>query len=195
MKRILLIDNYDSFTYNLAHTLEEHKDVQLDVVRNNHIPEDIDQNYDGILLSPGPGIPSEAGSLLECVKYYMGRIPMFGVCLGHQAIVESLGGSLVNTVKVYHGIASEVNNHKTEQGILRNISSKFSAGRYHSWIVNESDLPQELEVTATIEDGTIMAFQHKNFPVYGVQFHPESILTPMGKTIIFNWIEEIPSKN
>lgn len=195
MKRILLIDNYDSFTYNLAHTLEEHHDVELHVVRNNHIPENLDHDFDGILLSPGPGIPSEAGQLLSCLNRYMGLMPIFGVCLGHQAIVESLGGSLINTEQVYHGIASEVYNHKSEQGILRNVSSKFSAARYHSWIVNQSDLPEELEVTATVEDGTIMAVQHKTYPVYGVQFHPESILTPMGKTIIFNWVEEIPSKN
>lgn len=194
MKKILLIDNYDSFTYNLAHILEEHPDVQLTIFRNTEIPEKITDNFDGLMLSPGPGIPKEAGQLIECISENLDKIPMFGICLGHQAIAEILGGQLLNTEKVYHGLAAEIYNRNNKTGILKDMGDQFSAGRYHSWVVSKDSFPSELEVTATIEDGTIMAFQHKKYPVFGVQFHPESILTPEGQKIIFNWVNNIQNK-
>lgn len=185
--KILLIDNYDSFTYNLAHLLEEMDHIDLTVVRNTNIPQDV-QSYDGVLVSPGPGIPKEAGQLMSFLKENIRKVPIFGVCLGHQAIAETLGGSLLNTSKVYHGVSAVVQNHRNDTGILQALGEDFQAGRYHSWVVNTTDFPEELQITATIEDGTIMAFQHKDYPVYGVQFHPESILTPHGKKILSNWI-------
>ena len=192
MKRILLIDNFDSFTYNIAHILEGQIQVELSVIRNNEIPSEITSLYDGVILSPGPGIPNEAGSLMKLIRENMHKIPMFGICLGHQAIAESLGGSLINTTKVHHGVSTMVLNHENKIGILKDIGSEFQAGRYHSWVVNKTDFPQELMITASTKEGTIMAFQHRTLPVYGVQFHPESILTPQGKNIIKNWIDEIP---
>lgn len=191
MKKILLIDNYDSFTYNLAHLLEENENVELTVVRNKDIPEDVAEKYDGVLLSPGPGIPSEAGQLLDFLRSNIGKISIFGVCLGHQAIAETLGGSLQNMDKVYHGISASVINLNNNTGILKDLGPEFQAGRYHSWRVLAENLPAELEVTARIEDGTIMAFQHRELPIYGVQFHPESILTPNGKNIVNNWLSTI----
>jgi len=191
MKHILIIDNYDSFSYNLVHLLEEMKDVTLDIVRNKNIPSNILEQYDGVLVSPGPGIPQEAGNLMNFLSDYIGKISIFGVCLGHQAIAESLGGSIQNTSEVYHGIASSIQNLSNEKGILKDLGNQFTAARYHSWIVNEIDLPSELEVTAKIEDGTIMAMEHQTYPLYSVQFHPESILTPDGKKIIQNWINSI----
>lgn len=194
MKKILLIDNYDSFTYNLAHVLEEHPEVELNVLRNTEIPENISETYDGLMLSPGPGIPKEAGELMKCIQDNLDKLPVLGICLGHQAIAESLGGKLLNTAKVYHGLSATINNHKNNAGILKNMGPQFEAGRYHSWVVNHENFPADLEITADIEDGTIMAFQHRSLPVFGVQFHPESILTPQGKTIIFNWVNDITKK-
>ncbi len=191
MKKILIIDNYDSFTYNLVHLLEETGEVELDVVRNRNIPKNAASEYDGVLLSPGPGIPKEAGDLLDFLANNIGKISIFGVCLGHQAIAESLGANLQNTEKVYHGVSAHVQNLKNQSGILKNLGHQFEAGRYHSWVVDKKSLPADLKVTAEIEDGTIMAVEHKTLPLYGVQFHPESILTPDGKTILINWLNSI----
>ena len=191
MKKILLIDNYDSFTYNLAHLLEETGEVDLKVVRNKEIPTNVAEEYDGVLLSPGPGIPEEAGGLLDFIRENIGKISMFGVCLGHQAIAESLGASLVNMKQVYHGVSAEVNNLENNEGILKSLGKTFQAGRYHSWSVKEDSMPSELRITAKIEDGTVMAMQHETLPLYGVQFHPESILTPNGKQILMNWLNTI----
>jgi len=193
MKKILLIDNYDSFTYNLAHLLEEIDGVELTVTRNKDIPAEVDSNFDGVLLSPGPGIPDEAGDLIPFLKEHIDKLPILGVCLGHQAIAEVLGGKLKNMRQVYHGVSTTVQNHNNDHGILNALGNEFQAGRYHSWIVDQTELPESLEVTASIEDGTIMAFAHSELPVYGVQFHPESILTPDGKKILENWVNELPS--
>lgn len=191
MKKILLIDNYDSFTYNLAHLLEETGEVELLVVRNKDIPQNVAADFDGVLLSPGPGIPKEAGELLYFLEQNVGKISIFGVCLGHQAIAEALGASLENMKQVYHGVSANVKNLENQSGILKDLGSEFQAGRYHSWVVNEDSLPKEMKVTATIDDGTIMAMEHNTLPLYGVQFHPESILTPGGKQIIQNWLNSI----
>ncbi len=187
---ILLIDNYDSFTYNLAHMLEDIPAVDLDVIRNTHLKLDALETYDGIVISPGPGIPEEAGLLMPFLEQYADKLPIFGVCLGHQAIGQYFGGSLKNTPKVYHGISSPVNTI-IEDGILKNIGAEFEAARYHSWIVNEEELPDDLEVTARTHDGVIMAMRHKTYPIQSVQFHPESILTPKGKIIIENWTNSL----
>lgn len=195
MKKILLIDNYDSFTYNLAHLLEEIEGVELTVTRNKNIPKEVQSNFDGVLLSPGPGIPEEAGDLITFLKEHIDKLPILGVCLGHQAIAEVLGGKLKNTRKVYHGVSTNVINHRNNDGILKELGEEFQAGRYHSWIVDQIVLPEALEVTASIKDGTIMAFAHRELPVYGVQFHPESILTPNGKKILENWVKGISSNN
>jgi anthranilate synthase component 2 len=170
--------------------LEEIPHVKLDVIRNKYIPLDTINTFDGVLISPGPGIPEEAGLLMEFLKRYSEKTSILGVCLGHQAIGQHFGGSLTNTSKVYHGISSEVNSIK-QVGILENIGDKFDAARYHSWIVTKDNLPTCLEVTAETEDGTIMAMRHKELRIESVQFHPESILTPKGKTIIENWIKSL----
>lgn len=188
--RILLIDNYDSFTYNLAHMLEEIEGVELEVIRNNHIPLNDIPLYDGVVISPGPGIPEEAGLLLQFLEQYSNKANILGVCLGHQAIGQFFGGSLINTSKVHHGISSSVQT-VSEVGILKGIGNEFEAARYHSWIVDNENLPEELEVTARTADGIIMAMRHKTLPIECVQFHPESILTPKGKLIIENWIKSI----
>lgn len=187
---ILLIDNYDSFTYNLAHMVEEIPNIKLDVIRNKYIPLDNITAYEGVIISPGPGIPEEAGLLMEFLEKHAENTAIFGVCLGHQAIGQFFGGSLINTPKVYHGISSEVQTiHET--GILENIGASFEAARYHSWIVDANKLPDNLEITAQTQDGTIMAMRHKKYRIESVQFHPESILTPKGKIIIENWINSL----
>ncbi len=188
--KILLIDNYDSFTYNLAHMLEEINGVELDVVRNDKIPLDRVNDYEGVIISPGPGIPVEAGQLNDFLREYATTKNIFGVCLGHQAIGQFFGGSLTNTAKVHHGISSEVQTIRS-QGILAGLGETFNAARYHSWIVDKADLPKELEITAETKDGVIMAMRHREYPIESVQFHPESILTPKGKLILENWIKSI----
>ncbi|MEO7210909.1 MAG: aminodeoxychorismate/anthranilate synthase component II [Chitinophagaceae bacterium] len=189
--KILVFDNYDSFTYNLVHLIEKILHAKVDVVRNDQITlEEVDA-YDKIILSPGPGIPSEAGLLLPLIKKYHATKPILGVCLGHQAIAEALGGSLINLEDVFHGIATPVqiiNRPEDGNDIFKNIPDTFEAGRYHSWIVDEKTLPAELIVTAKDQHNLIMAFRHKTFQLYGVQFHPESILTPCGEQIIRNWL-------
>ncbi len=187
---ILLIDNYDSFTYNLAHMLEEIPNIKLDVIRNKYIPLDAIDQYDGVLISPGPGIPEEAGLLLKFLEDHAKTTAILGVCLGHQAIGQHFGGKIENTSKVYHGISSKVKTLQ-ETGILEDIGDEFEAARYHSWIVAKEDFPACLEVTAQTDDGTIMAMRHKDYNIQSVQFHPESILTPKGKTIIENWINSL----
>jgi anthranilate synthase component 2 len=189
--KILVFDNYDSFTYNLVHLLQK-LGAHVEVFRNDAIPLEDVAAYDKILLSPGPGIPSEAGSLLPLIREYASSKPILGVCLGHQAIGEAFGGSLTNLPKVYHGIATPVtilsSGKGTRSRLFEGMSPVIEAGRYHSWIVNENDLPAELEITARDEEGMIMGLQHRSFDVQGVQFHPESVLTPEGETILRNWI-------
>ena len=186
--KILVFDNYDSFTYNLVQMIKELTTASVEVFRNDEIPLEQVKSYDKILLSPGPGIPSESGLLLPLIKEYASTKSIFGVCLGQQAIAESFGGSLSNLSKVYHGIATEV--QLTNSSILfEGLPQSFKVGRYHSWVVNEQDLPKDLIITSKDEDGFIMSLEHTQFDVKGVQYHPESLLTPNGAKIIENWLK------
>lgn len=195
MSKILLLDNYDSFTYNLVQIVEEITGSRIDVLRNNEIELGAVNAYDKILLSPGPGVPEEAGILLPLIKAYAPTKSIFGVCLGHQAIGEIFGGKLLNLSQVYHGLKSEINlsssiklsSHLKDWFI--DLPSTLEVGRYHSWVIDEATVPDALEVTAYDHAGMIMAIRHKDFDVQGVQFHPESVLTPMGKKMIENWLK------
>ena len=190
--KILVFDNYDSFTYNLVHMVEHITGEKITVRRNDAISLDEVVGYDKIILSPGPGIPSEAGLLLPLIKAYASSKSILGVCLGHQAIAEALGGTLVNLSKVFHGIATPVQsvlqNEKPISPLFTGLSNTIETGRYHSWIVSEEGFPDELEITARDEHGYIMGLQHKSFDLQGVQFHPESVLTPAGEKIMRNWL-------
>lgn len=185
--KILILDNYDSFTYNLVHIVEKITNQNIDVVRNDQISlADVEQ-YDKILLSPGPGIPSEAGILLDVIRTYASHKSIMGVCLGVQAIGEVFGATLLNLSDVYHGVATAIN--IIEPDILfGNCPTTFQAGRYHSWVVDTNSFPDDLQITATDHNGQIMALRHKTYDVRGVQFHPESILTEHGEQIIANWL-------
>lgn len=187
-KNILLIDNYDSFTYNLVHYLED-LEVNVTVVRNDKITPQECESYDAIVLSPGPGIPMEAGNLIPIIEHMKGKKPLLGICLGHQAITEVYGGTIINLDKVYHGIATSMTHN--DSIIFKGISKNFNAGRYHSWVAENASFPEDLEITATDENGQIMALQHKSLPIYGIQFHPESIMTPDGKTMLKNFIDTL----
>lgn len=185
---ILVIDNYDSFTYNLVHYLED-LDCKVTVYRNDEFDIEEVQKFDKILLSPGPGIPEEAGLLKEVIKVYAPTKSILGVCLGQQAIGEVFGGSLINLEKVYHGVASNVNILVDDEPLFEGLSKEIEVGRYHSWVVNPTDFPDDLEITSVDENGQIMSLRHKTLDVRGVQFHPESILTPEGKKILENWVK------
>jgi anthranilate synthase component 2 len=185
--KILVFDNYDSFTYNLVHLVEKILHQKVDVYRNDQIPLEKVKEYDKIILSPGPGIPVEAGLLLPLIKEYASSKSILGVCLGHQAIGEAFGGKLVNLSTVYHGVATSCELTDTSP-LFKGLPKTIEVGRYHSWIVSDDDFPKELEVTARDENKYIMALQHKKFDVKGVQFHPESVLTPMGEIIMKNWL-------
>jgi anthranilate synthase component 2 len=181
----VVLDNYDSFTYNLVYLLKELSTGKVDVIRNNEItPEEL-LNYDQIVLSPGPGIPQEAGILCEAIETCYKSRKILGVCLGHQAIAEVFGGTLKNMSKVMHGVATPIN--LSEDPLFEGLNKTIEVGRYHSWIASDP-LPEELSVIARDGEGQIMALKHKTYAVYGVQFHPESILTPDGKNIIKNWL-------
>jgi anthranilate synthase component II len=186
--KILVFDNYDSFTYNLVHLVEKIIHQKVDVFRNDQVTLEQVKVYDKIILSPGPGIPEEAGLLLELIKEFASTKSILGVCLGHQAIGEAFGGSLVNLDKVYHGIATPIKITNSHAKILHGLGDTIEVGRYHSWIVSDKDLPAELEITAVDDNGLIMGLQHKTFDVQGVQFHPESVLTPQGEKIMRNWL-------
>ena len=186
--RILVFDNYDSFTYNLVHLVEKITHEKVTVCRNDQITlEEVDA-YDKIILSPGPGIPTEAGLLIPLIKEYAPTKSILGVCLGHQAIGEAFGAELENLTSVYHGIATPINILNQNAPVLKGLGEKIEVGRYHSWIVSDLDWPDDLEVTARDDNGYIMALQHKSYDVQGVQFHPESVLTPDGETILRNWL-------
>jgi anthranilate synthase component 2 len=219
--KILVFDNYDSFTYNLVHLVEHILHERVDVHRNDKISLEKVKEYDKIILSPGPGIPEEAGLLLQLIKEYASSKSILGVCLGHQAIGEAFGGTLINLSTVYHGVATRmrvvsresivdsgqsaigskqpaVGNRQpavgqplliTHHSLFEGLPDEFEAGRYHSWIVSDENFPNELEVTARDDNNYIMALQHKRFDVQGVQFHPESVLTPVGETILRNWLK------
>ncbi|MFT3980015.1 MAG: aminodeoxychorismate/anthranilate synthase component II [Ferruginibacter sp.] len=187
MEKILVFDNYDSFTYNLVHLVEKIIHGKVEVFRNDEIALEKVADYDRIILSPGPGIPEEAGLLLPLIKMYAPSKSILGVCLGHQAIGEAFGGALINLDTVYHGIATPIS-IMDKSGILKGLNDTEEVGRYHSWIVDEKKLPADLMVTARDENGYIMAMRHKQYDVQGVQFHPESVLTPCGEKIIRNWL-------
>ncbi|SHK21570.1 anthranilate synthase component II [Chryseobacterium polytrichastri] len=186
--KILVFDNYDSFTYNLVQIIERVMNQEVDVVRNDQITLEEINKYDKIILSPGPGIPEEAGILLDVIKKYAPTKSILGVCLGQQAIAEAFGGSLINLSEIFHGVATSAELVKTDTKLFRNIESGLEVGRYHSWAVDPDNFPQDLEITAVDKDGMIMALQHKTYDVHGVQFHPESILTPDGEAIIKNFL-------
>ena len=217
--KILVFDNYDSFTYNLVHLVEKILHQKVDVYRNDQIPLENVKAYDKIILSPGPGIPEEAGLLLPLIKEYAASKSILGVCLGHQAIGQAFGGQLTNLSTVYHGVATpvqivnrqsatgnrEMANVKREketdlpltmtitgvnkQSLFEGLPDEFEVGRYHSWVINEEGFPKDLEITARDANNFIMALQHKTYDVQGVQFHPESVLTPRGEEILRNWLK------
>ena len=193
MMKILVFDNYDSFTYNLVHLVEKITGEKVDVYRNDQIDLADVAAYDKIILSPGPGIPEEAGLLLPLIKEYAATKSILGVCLGHQAIAEAFGGTLINLSKVFHGVATKIliGNRLSVTGkcLFNGLPDEITVGRYHSWIVSDENFPEELEVTARDENGYIMSLQHKTFDVQGVQFHPESVLTPDGEQILRNWLK------
>jgi anthranilate synthase component 2 len=184
--KIVIIDNYDSFTYNLAHLVKE-LGADVTVFRNDQFTINQLKSYDKIILSPGPGIPSEAGLLLNVIKSYAGQKPMLGVCLGHQAIGEAFGAKLTNLKDVYHGVATEGTQFGNDS-IFDGLPKRITMGRYHSWVVDRAGFPECLDVTAVSDDGQIMGLKHKNFNIHGIQFHPESVLTPQGKCIVDNWL-------
>ncbi|MBX2930526.1 MAG: aminodeoxychorismate/anthranilate synthase component II [Chitinophagaceae bacterium] len=188
-KKILLLDNYDSFTYNLVHLVEKITNHQPTVFLNDKIDLNTVNDYDKIILSPGPGIPEEAGLLLSLIKQYASAKSILGVCLGHQAIAVAFGGSLINLPNVYHGVSMKMMlKSNTHSYLFNHLPNEIEVGRYHSWVVDENNLPNTLEATAVDENGYIMALQHRLYDVQGVQFHPESILTPLGETILRNWL-------
>ena len=196
MNKILILDNYDSFTYNLVQLIEEIIGGEVDVYRNDEITiADVDR-YDKIILSPGPGIPSEAGILLSLIKAYAKSKSILGVCLGHQAIGEVFGGQLINLSKVFHGVKTKVNLIPSIELSLNNndwfkgLDAEIEVGRYHSWVINEQNIPAELEVTAVDSAGMIMSIRHREYDIQGVQFHPESVLTPQGRVMLENWLNK-----
>jgi anthranilate synthase component II len=188
MKKILVIDNYDSFTYNLVHYIERLTGQSPRVYRNDEISLEAVNEYDKILLSPGPGIPDEAGICLDLIQQYAPAKSILGVCLGHQSIGEAFGGTLLNLNKVYHGVTSKIIITRPDDPLYTGIPREFEAGRYHSWVINPGDLPECLEVTCIDEKGLIMGVSHKEYDVRGVQYHPESIMTKEGMDIIKNWL-------
>ncbi len=186
MKKIVIIDNYDSFTYNLSHLLKA-LGADVTVVRNDQFAlADLEQ-YDKIVLSPGPGIPSEAGLLIDVIREYAAKKPILGVCLGEQAIGEFFGGKLTNLSTVYHGIQSDVD-LVADDYIFEGLPQQIPVGRYHSWVVDRDGFPDALEITAVSKEGYVMALRHRQYDVRGIQFHPESVLTPDGKQMLQNWL-------
>jgi anthranilate synthase component 2 len=202
--KIVIIDNYDSFTYNLSHLVKQ-LGAEVTVLRNDQFRIEDIEAYDKIILSPGPGIPSEAGLLLDVIRTYAGRKPILGVCLGHQAIGEAFGAQLENLSEVFHGVATPCRlvGHVSQRGsdaaatsgstarydaIFSGLPAEITIGRYHSWVVASSGFPACLEVTAVSDEGQIMALRHRDYDIRGIQFHPESVLTPDGRTIISNWL-------
>ncbi|HEY0434721.1 MAG TPA: aminodeoxychorismate/anthranilate synthase component II [Chitinophagaceae bacterium] len=187
--KILVFDNYDSFTYNLVHLVEKILRQTVEVHRNDQLPLEEVNRFDKIILSPGPGIPKEAGLLMPLIGEYAASKSILGVCLGHQAIGEVFGGQLENLTDVYHGVATPCHISKKDVALFEGLPETLEVGRYHSWIVSDKDFPNELEVTARDDNGYIMGLQHRRFDVQGVQFHPESVLTPMGESILKNWLK------
>ncbi|WP_421869887.1 anthranilate synthase component II [Marinoscillum sp.] len=191
MKKVLVIDNYDSFTYNLVHILRElGLDNELEVHRNDKISVDYVDGFEKILLSPGPGLPKDAGIMPEVIKRYASSKSILGVCLGHQGIAESFGGKLFNLPTVFHGVATETKLTREQDMLFNGLPDHFNVCRYHSWAVTPGGLPESLKVTAVDDEGNIMAIKHAEYKVRGVQFHPESIMTEHGIQMMDNWIKE-----
>lgn len=188
--KILIFDNYDSFTYNLVHQLRDLGYENLEVHRNNKIELKKIEKFDKILISPGPGIPKEAGIMLQLIEYYASKKSILGICLGHQGICEVFGGKLWNMAKVAHGLSLPTKIISKEERLFYGLPKEFLTGRYHSWSVVKDSLPHELKVTALSQDGEVMAVSHQKYDVKGLQFHPESILTDYGKNILSNWLQE-----
>jgi anthranilate synthase component 2 len=186
-KKIAVIDNYDSFTYNLVHYLED-LNANVTVYRNDEFELEELAKFDKILLSPGPGIPNEAGLLKDVISKYAATKSILGVCLGQQAIGEVFGGTLTNLDKVFHGVATKVTKSVSDEYLFDAVPNEFEVGRYHSWVVNQDGFPDVLEITSVDENNQIMSLRHKTLDVKGVQFHPESVLTPFGKQILENWV-------
>ena len=187
--KILLLDNYDSFTFNLVHLLESFDDVDVHVHRNDAFDINDAAAFDKIVLSPGPGLPSEAGIMMQLIKEMAGKKSMLGVCLGMQAMAEVFGGSLVNLEQVQHGVASEITVTDREEKLFRNLPEKFKTGRYHSWVVDHKSLPECFRITSIDASNQIMSIRHNEFDLCGVQFHPESVLTEYGNGIMGNWLK------
>ncbi|HYW95109.1 MAG TPA: aminodeoxychorismate/anthranilate synthase component II [Bacteroidales bacterium] len=187
--KIMVLDNYDSFTFNLVHYIRELTGEGVDVFRNDKITIADAEKYDKIVISPGPGLPLDAGITLDLIRLLAPEKSIFGVCLGCQAIAEAYGGRLTNLRQVYHGVATRMTVTDQDERLFEGVPGNFTAGRYHSWVISDEDLPSELIVTARDEQGTIMALAHKEFNLRGVQFHPESVLTRYGKQMMMNWLE------
>jgi anthranilate synthase component 2 len=187
--KILVIDNYDSFTYNLVHAIKKVSGLPVDVFRNDEIALEEIEKYDKIVLSPGPGLPEESGLLLDIIKKFAPKKSILGVCLGHQAIGEAFGGKLHNMNRVIHGMATPVKLTASRSVLFSGLPDSFDVGRYHSWIVEKENLPECFEVTSFDDEGMIMSMKHKTMDVEGVQFHPESVLTPLGEKMIENWLQ------
>ncbi|MCP9237573.1 aminodeoxychorismate/anthranilate synthase component II [Lewinella sp. JB7] len=192
--KILILDNYDSFTYNLVHYIEEELGQSVDVFRNDEIDLAAVAAYDLVVLSPGPGLPADAGIMPDLIKQYAGQTVIFGVCLGHQAIGEAFGASLHNLEQVHHGVETDMQRTVAEDDIFTGVPATFRAGRYHSWVIDPATLPAELEITATDDRGGIMAMRHRSLPIFGVQFHPESIMTEHGRLMIKNLLNYVKSR-
>lgn len=186
--KIIVIDNYDSFVYNLVHYLEEF-DCEVTVKRNDKFSLEEVLDFDKILLSPGPGIPDEAGLLKKLIQHYATTKPILGVCLGHQAIAEVFGGRLENLDQVHHGVSTKAIILSEYEPLFKGLEKEIEIGRYHSWAVSRVGFPDVLEISSVDENGQIMSFRHRDYDICGVQFHPESVLTPMGKQIIKNWVK------
>jgi anthranilate synthase component 2 len=187
--KIMVLDNYDSFTYNLVHILKELSKRSIDVHRNDEVGLKDISKYDKIVISPGPGVPDQAGITKKMIKHFAPTKSILGVCLGCQAIAEVFGGSLINLDHVYHGVATNIIVLDEDDRIFREIPVSFTAGRYHSWVINESNFPAGLKITAKDDEGMIMAITHLTYDVKGIQFHPESVLTKYGKRMLLNWLD------
>lgn len=193
--KILVIDNYDSFTYNLVQYIERVVNRRVDVRRNDRIGLQEVAGYDKVLISPGPGIPAEAGITLELIRTYAKSRSILGVCLGHQAIGEAFGGTIRNLDRVYHGVTGRMKQIVAGDYLFEGVPQEFDAGRYHSWVVEPETLPGELEITVENDEGLIMALRHRHYDVRGVQFHPESVLTEFGGRMILNWLNNDSRNN
>jgi anthranilate synthase component 2 len=189
LKQILLVDNYDSFTFNLLHSLEKNEGVKVTVVRNDNLLNLDLHKFDKIVLSPGPGLPSEAGQLLAFIEKTYLKKPILGICLGHQALGEFFGAKLKNLSNVLHGVKLETT-ISNASGIFEYFPEKIETGHYHSWVLSEHEFPKDLIITARNAHGGIMAFAHNKLNIVGIQFHPESVLTPLGDLIISNWLKQ-----